>query len=95
MTVYLLRHGIAVERGRGDVQTDAARPLTPAGRRKLRRVAVAMRAMELSFDAILSSPLVRAQQTAEVIRRELGMNWTSRGCGPAVARPSNGCSRRG
>jgi len=67
MNLYLLRHGIAAERGAGHYASDADRPLTPKGRRKLRRAAAAMRAMDLSFDAILSSPLVRARQTAELI----------------------------
>ncbi|MEY2408889.1 MAG: phosphohistidine phosphatase [Verrucomicrobiota bacterium] len=71
MTIYLLRHGLAVERGHGDPRLDPARPLTKTGRRKLARVAAAMRAMELSFDAVLSSPLVRAWQTADVVLGEL------------------------
>lgn len=73
VTVYLLRHALAVERGEGDPQADAERPLTVAGRRKLRRVAAAMRAMGISFDAVISSPLVRARQTADVIVRGLRM----------------------
>lgn len=71
MTLYLLRHGIAAERGTGQYASDADRPLTPKGRRKLRRAATAMRAMELAFDVILSSPLVRARQTAELIAKAL------------------------
>jgi phosphohistidine phosphatase len=71
MNLYLLRHGIAVERGVKPYPSDADRPLTPKGRRKLRRAAAAMRAMELSFDVILSSPLVRSRQTAELIAKTL------------------------
>ena len=67
MNLYLLRHGIAAERGAGQSAGDADRPLTTKGRRKLRRAAAAMRTMQLSFDVILSSPLVRARQTAELI----------------------------
>jgi phosphohistidine phosphatase len=67
MNLYLLRHGIAAERGTGLYASDADRPLTSKGRRKLRRAAAAMRAMELTFDVILSSPLVRARQTAELV----------------------------
>ena len=67
MNLYLLRHGIAAERGAGRYRNDAERPLTAKGRRKLRRAAAAMHAMDLSFDVILSSPLVRARQTAELI----------------------------
>lgn len=71
MNLFLLRHGIAVERGTPGFENDALRPLTPKGRRQLRRVAVAVRTMELRFDVVLSSPLVRARQTAEVVAKEL------------------------
>ena len=71
MNLYLLRHGIAAERGTGQYASDADRPLTTKGRRKLRGAAAAMRAMNLSFDVILSSPLVRARQTAELIAKAL------------------------
>jgi phosphohistidine phosphatase len=71
MELFLLRHGIAVERGDLDYKNDAERPLTAKGRRELRRVAAAMRKMKLSFDLMLSSPLVRAKQTAEIVAMEL------------------------
>lgn len=71
MNLYLLRHGLAVEPGTPGCPSDSARPLTPEGKRKLARVASAMKAMELSFDLILSSPLVRARQTAEIVARSL------------------------
>jgi len=70
MEIYLLRHAIAVERA-AQGGPDEKRALTTEGRRKLRRVAKAMRAMRLSFDVIFSSPLVRARQTAEVVAEEL------------------------
>ena len=67
MNLYLLRHGIAVERGSAVFGNDADRPLTLKGERRLWRIANAMEALELSFDLILSSPLVRARQTAEIV----------------------------
>ena len=67
MNLYILRHGIAVAHGTAGHEDDSDRPLTPAGKRKLRRIAEAMRAMELSFDRILASPFVRARQTAEIV----------------------------
>ena len=71
MNLFLLRHGVAVDRGEFDYVHDAARQLTPNGRRQLRTIAAALRAMELRFDVILSSPLVRARQTAEIIAADL------------------------
>ena len=72
MNLYFLRHGLAVERGEFDYANDAARPLTPKGKKQLRAAAAALGAMGLGFDVILSSPLVRARQTAEIIAAELG-----------------------
>ena len=71
MNLFLLRHGVAVERDEFDYAGDAARPLTPKGKKQLRTVAAALRALGLCFDVILSSPLVRARQTAEIIAVEL------------------------
>jgi phosphohistidine phosphatase len=67
MDLYILRHGIAVEPGSPGYARDADRPLTPEGERKLRQVAQAMEALGLAFDLILSSPYVRARQTAESV----------------------------
>jgi phosphohistidine phosphatase len=71
MDLYILRHGIAVEPGSPGYAKDADRPLTPEGVRKLRQVAQAMEALGLSFDLILSSPYVRARQTAECVAKTL------------------------
>ncbi len=71
MNLYLLRHGLAVEPGAPGYAKDSDRPLTPKGRRKLRQIAKAMAALELSFDLVLSSPYLRARQTAEVVAKGL------------------------
>jgi phosphohistidine phosphatase len=72
MDLYILRHGIAVEPGTPGYEKDADRPLTPEGERKLRQIAEAIQALELSFDLILSSPYLRARQTAEIVAATLG-----------------------
>lgn len=69
MDLYLLRHAIAGERGSGGYSSDHERPLTPKGRKKMRRIAEGMLAMDLSFDQIISSPFTRARQTAEIVAR--------------------------
>jgi phosphohistidine phosphatase len=71
MNLYILRHGIAVERGASGFKTDADRPLTPKGRRQLRQAADAMKNLDLRFDLIVSSPFVRARQTAEIVAKSL------------------------
>ncbi len=67
MNLYILRHGIAVERGTPGVDKDADRALTPKGKRRLCRITEAMLALELSFDLIFSSPYLRARQTADIV----------------------------
>ncbi len=71
MELFLLRHGLAVERGTPGFEDDAVRPLTPKGEKQLRKTGAALRKMKLDFDLILSSPLIRAKQTAEIIAKEL------------------------
>ncbi len=73
MNLYLLRHGLAAELGEHGVTKDAERALTPKGKAKLSQIAAAMGAQGLSFDLILSSPYVRARQTAEIVAEALGM----------------------
>lgn len=73
MNLFLLRHGIAVERGTPGYKSDADRALTPKGERRLEQIADAMAAMGLSFDLILASPYVRARQTAEIVGDTLGV----------------------
>ena len=69
MQVYLLRHGIAEEGG--PAVNDAERPLTTEGRRKLRHVLTHLADSGVKVDLIISSPLKRAQQTADIARSSL------------------------
>lgn len=67
MNLYLLRHAIAAERDVTGGGTDAERPLTRRGERKMRRIAHGLRALGLKFDVVLSSPYLRARQTADIL----------------------------
>jgi phosphohistidine phosphatase len=71
MDLHLLRHGLAEDRTTLDSRADSERRLTDAGRVKMRRIARTMRAAKLTFDVILSSPYLRARETAEIVAREL------------------------
>jgi phosphohistidine phosphatase len=73
MNLYLLRHGLAVEPGTEGFAHDAERPLTPKGERKLGKIAEGIKALEISFDLILSSPYVRARRTAEIVAEALSI----------------------
>jgi phosphohistidine phosphatase len=71
MVISLLRHGIAVERGSPGSEADSQRPLTAKGEQRMRRIAEGMLALGLSYDLILSSPYVRARQTADIVSQVL------------------------
>ena len=64
--LYLIRHGIAEERGEA-WPDDAKRPLTDEGVARVRKSARGLARLGVSFDAILTSPLVRARQTADAV----------------------------
>jgi phosphohistidine phosphatase len=70
LTVYLVRHAIAAERG-NDWPDDAKRPLTPDGMARFKQVARGLAQVEVAVDAVLTSPLVRARQTAEILAAAL------------------------
>ncbi|MEZ5403738.1 MAG: phosphohistidine phosphatase SixA [Bryobacteraceae bacterium] len=70
MQVYLLRHGIAEDPKPG--QPDRERALTAEGRRKLRSVLKAAKAGEVAPEIVVTSPYVRARQTADIARELLG-----------------------
>ena len=70
MKIYFLRHGIAVE-AEDWKGNDYDRPLTDEGRKKMAKEAAAIRDLDLELDAILTSPLVRAKDTAEIVAKEL------------------------
>jgi phosphohistidine phosphatase len=71
MQICLLRHAKAELNFSPNPKVDAARVLTPEGKRKMRKIAAGMAALDLKFDLILSSPYARARQTAELAARAL------------------------
>lgn len=82
MMLYLMRHGLAVEPGTPGFKTDADRALTAKGRRQMRKIAAALAEMELEFDLILTSPFVRARQTAEIVAATLKLKKRLKFCNP-------------
>lgn len=70
MRLYLLRHGIAEDAGAG--MSDAERALTAQGREQLADTSRALERLGLTPGIILTSPLVRAAQTAELVAPALG-----------------------
>jgi phosphohistidine phosphatase len=70
MKLYVLRHGEAAEHGDPRYKENE-RPLTPKGIQRTKQLAHALGEMEIAFDRILSSPLIRARQTAEIVARRM------------------------
>lgn len=66
INLYLIRHGIAADRTQ--YTHDEERPLTKEGINKTRRIAKRLGELGLNFDLILTSPLIRAYQTAEILQ---------------------------
>lgn len=70
LELYLIRHGVAEERGK-DYPDDSKRPLTADGITRLKKAAKALEAFGVGLDHIITSPLVRTKQTAEVFAEHL------------------------
>lgn len=71
MKLLVVRHAIAEDREvfAATGRPDAERPLTPRGRRRMRRGARGLRRLVPEVDLLASSPLLRARQTADVLAR--------------------------
>src|SRR5215475_12908855 len=72
MELYIVRHGIAIDREDPKCPSDPERYLTPEGLKKTREVAKGVAALGISPTVFVSSPYVRAMQTAEIFADELG-----------------------
>jgi len=71
MDLYIVRHGIAIDREDPKCPPDPERYLTEEGVDKTRQVAKAIAALGVTPDLLLSSPYVRAMQTAEIFANAL------------------------
>ena len=70
LELYLIRHGVAAERG-SDYPDDSKRPLTGKGISALRREVKVLNSLDVTFELIITSPLTRTKQTAEVFAEHL------------------------
>src|SRR5712671_6923681 len=64
--LYFVRHGLAAERGDA-WPDDTKRPLTDEGMSRMRKAVRGLAHVGVSVEVVLSSPLVRARQTAEIV----------------------------
>ena len=74
MRLYLVRHGVAVDRDDPDCPPDTERPLTPKGVKKSHDAAMGLLALGVKPDAVLTSPWLRAVQTAEIFCEAIGFS---------------------
>jgi len=88
-TLYLVRHAIAAERG-PKYPDDSLRPLIKRGIARMREAARGFADLDPEIDLVISSPLVRAKQTAEILIAQLSpspahelIEELSPGCPPA------------
>jgi phosphohistidine phosphatase len=72
MILYFLRHELAGDRAEW-MADDRKRPLTEEGKRRMAGSARALAGLGLGLEAIVTSPLTRARQTAEIAAEGLGM----------------------
>ncbi len=71
MDLYILRHGQAAERDTNLYPNDCDRPLTKRGKSVTKKVAEILKRLDLTFDIILTSPFLRALETAEIAAKVL------------------------
>lgn len=85
--ITIVRHGESVGNANGIHQGRFDFPLSPKGIEQARQVAQYLCSWDQKFDCLISSPLARARQTAEIIAEKLGMtieldnNWMERDAG--------------
>lgn len=72
MRVYLIRHAPAFERDARRWPADRLRPLSPIGMKKFRKAAAGLERLAGEVSCVLTSPLARARQTAEILTTVAG-----------------------
>lgn len=93
MVLLIVRHAIAFERDGRRWRDDGARPLSPAGIKRARKAAAGLKEISEAPDRVLTSPLVRARQSAQILtdvagwpQAEEAPELSPRGSAPAVLR---------
>src|SRR5262249_10447119 len=74
MELYIIRHGLAHPLGQKNDFTDEKRTSTSQGRDRIREIAKGLRKRDVRPELVLTSPLIRAQETAEIVADSLGVD---------------------
>ena len=67
MNLYIIRHSLAVEPGTPGFEDDSQRPLIDKGQKRMQDISRGLQALDVRLDLVLSSPYIRARQTAEIL----------------------------
>ena len=82
LELYIIRHGLA---GKSLAEGDELRPLKKKGREQMKEVAKGLKELDVAFDLVLTSPLVRAKESAEIVNAYCGGQQRGDGHRPAEA----------
>lgn len=74
MDLYLIRHADALALGENGIETDEERPLSEKGEKQSAAMGEFFKARGIAFDRVISSPLVRARQTTEIMLKSAGLS---------------------
>lgn len=74
MNLVIIRHGPAGDSNEWEAQgrDDRLRPLTPKGKKEVKKAAAGLAGLVPAFDVLATSPLVRAAETADIVAAEYG-----------------------
>jgi phosphohistidine phosphatase len=71
MNLYVVRHAIAIQRGTPGFEDDSQRSVTDQGRQKMIGITRGLKQLGTELQAVVSSPYVRARETAEILAEGL------------------------
>jgi phosphohistidine phosphatase len=72
MDLYLIRHADALALGERGITEDAARPLSSKGEQQAYQLGEVLRRRGIALDKLVTSPLVRARHTSELLLKNWG-----------------------
>ncbi|MEX2409948.1 MAG: phosphoglycerate mutase family protein [Candidatus Paceibacterota bacterium] len=73
LKIYIARHGQNEDNANGILNGHRDFPLTEIGKQQARELAKGIKSSELEFDAVYSSPLIRAYETASIVADDLNL----------------------
>lgn len=73
LKIYIARHGQNEDNAKGILNGHRDLPLTEIGNAQGRELAEGIKELSLTFDAVYTSPLIRAKRTAEIVCERLGL----------------------